>query len=199
MPTGYTSCIEKGATFKEFAMGCARAFGHCITMRNESHDAKIPKEFPYSDYHSKALAKIMKDGKILDGLTDKQCEERAMLEYQNRKDELEGGIKRTFDLRSKYDEILLKAKRWHPPSDEHLRFKEFMIEQIESSIDGDCKGTYYIEGLDELKMKTGEEWRKSELARINKDFIYHSKEYEKEKERVDRGNKWISQLRRSFK
>lgn len=27
MPSGYTCGIEKGITFKEFALGCARAFG----------------------------------------------------------------------------------------------------------------------------------------------------------------------------
>ena len=34
MPTGYTDKIKDGITFKEYAMGCARAFGALITMRD---------------------------------------------------------------------------------------------------------------------------------------------------------------------
>ena len=34
MPTGYTYKIGEGASFKEFVMACARAFGACVEMRD---------------------------------------------------------------------------------------------------------------------------------------------------------------------
>lgn len=55
MPTGYTYLIEKGCTFKEFVLGCSRAFGALISMRDSASDAEIPYEFKPSDYHLREL------------------------------------------------------------------------------------------------------------------------------------------------
>ena len=56
MPTGYTATLmEKGQTFQEFIMGCARAFGALIEMRDSPNDAPIPDKFEPSDYHAKRL------------------------------------------------------------------------------------------------------------------------------------------------
>jgi len=44
MPTGYTAEIyegEKEVTFEKFALTCARAFGACITIRDEPMSASI--------------------------------------------------------------------------------------------------------------------------------------------------------------
>ena len=57
MPTGYTSDIEKGITFNEFTMQCARAFGACISMRDDPGDKPIPKEFKPSTYHIEGIKK----------------------------------------------------------------------------------------------------------------------------------------------
>jgi hypothetical protein len=43
MPTGYTAPIADGMTFEQFALGCARAFGALVTMRDEPSDAPIPE------------------------------------------------------------------------------------------------------------------------------------------------------------
>jgi len=56
MPTGYSAPVLEGKikTLPEFALLCARAFGACVNMRDDSMSADIPEEFPVSDYHSKA-------------------------------------------------------------------------------------------------------------------------------------------------
>ena len=58
MPTGYTATlVEHGQTFPEFAMQCAKAFGACITLRDEPFDAPIPTKFKASTWHTKQQAK----------------------------------------------------------------------------------------------------------------------------------------------
>ena len=52
MPTGYTSKIYEGkenVTGKSFIMDCARGFGACISMRDESSDTPIPEEFKHKE------------------------------------------------------------------------------------------------------------------------------------------------------
>ncbi len=59
MPTGYTAILmEKGQTFQEFIMGCARAFGALIEMRDSPNDAPIPDKFEPSDYHAKRIIEL---------------------------------------------------------------------------------------------------------------------------------------------
>lgn len=46
MPTGYTSVLfdKPETTFSEFASRCARAFGACMAMRDESLAVALPDE-----------------------------------------------------------------------------------------------------------------------------------------------------------
>lgn len=61
MPTGYTSGVAVGKVtdFREFALQCARAFGACISLSDESSDTPIPEEFkPDSANSEKVLSAI---------------------------------------------------------------------------------------------------------------------------------------------
>src|SRR6056297_1005549 len=51
MPTGYTHQIKDGISFEKYALGCARAFGATISMRDDPPDAEIPEKFDESDHH----------------------------------------------------------------------------------------------------------------------------------------------------
>ena len=63
MPTGYTDLINNGCTFNEFVMGCARAFGATIDMRDEPLGAEIPEKFELSDYHSAKIDEAKRETK----------------------------------------------------------------------------------------------------------------------------------------
>ncbi len=49
MPTGYTHLIEEGCNLEEFVWACARAFGACVMMRDDSVDKPVPEKFEPSD------------------------------------------------------------------------------------------------------------------------------------------------------
>jgi hypothetical protein len=63
MPTGYTADIKNGISFKTFAMNCARAFGACVTLRDEPGGGdKIPEAFEASTYHAQQVEKATPSG-----------------------------------------------------------------------------------------------------------------------------------------
>ena len=98
---------------------------------------------------------------------------------------------RSDTLREKYNVMLGKVEAWKPPSVDHVRFKQFMIEQIATSIDFDC-GYCYNNVHEKL---TGEEWLAQEEAKLRKDITYYEAENAKEIEQIEGSNRWIKELR----
>lgn len=200
MPTGYTSCIEKGVTFEEFAMGCARAFGACVTMREESSDKKIPDEFKPSDYHKKEIIRIQKEMAQLKKMSSGMCSALAIKERNKEIKNYQSQITKKALLRKKYDAMLDQVSKYKVP-DTHLEFKAFMLRQIKESIENDCIGNYYQDELNDLlseNIPSGDTWREAKIQELKEDLGYQTKEDKEEIERVSQRNKWIKDLRKSL-
>lgn len=200
MPTGYTAAIGegKGITFEKFILQCARAFGACIEMRDEPMDKPIPDEFKPSDYSKKQLAEANKLVEALDAMTDAECAKKARSEYDESVKYHKEGIAKNATLKSKYEEMLAKVEAWTPPSPDHEGLKKFMREQIAESIQFDCGGSYHADALNQLRVQTGAEWRKSAIEKARKDIAYHSKSQAEENERAAKRTLWVRQLRESI-
>lgn len=77
MPTGYTYKINEGkeeVTGRTFLMDCAKAFGACVTMRDESSDTPIPEEFKPNTHYQKQLEDSKKRLLEVQQLSDEDCE-----------------------------------------------------------------------------------------------------------------------------
>lgn len=196
MPTGYTSAIKDGITFEEFVMSCARAFGALVTMRDEPHDAKIPKKFEPDDYHTKRLIESEKRAKELRDMTVWEAAKCATAAYNNRVQEIEKVIKERKELRAKYEAMLVKVVAWKPPTEDHVNLQNFMVEQITGSIDFDCNVSHYLENPP-VKMD-GEVWRREAQERVVKDIAYYKAEEVKEQQRAADQTRWVTELRRSL-
>jgi hypothetical protein len=196
MPTGYTADIEKGITFQQFALNCARAFGACVTMREDPSDKPIPNEFKPSDYHKKQLAKAERELRKIQTISPEEASRQAETSYQNSKRANDGYIKNCINLRAKYNAMLTQVRAWNPPSKNHSEFKQFMIQQIESSIRFDCGTDYHIQNAP--KLMSGKKWRQEQIRGLHQDIEYHTKETHKETERTNGRNLWIKQLRESL-
>ena len=134
MPTGYTSDIKKGISFKTFALDCARAFGACIDMRDESKDTPIPEAFkPFT--HCEERAKDIKEEiELLEIMDIKTATIKAKEEYKKETERYRLYINDACELRTKYVAMLSKVDKWQPPTAEHDGLKDFMKEQIEQSM-----------------------------------------------------------------
>lgn len=197
MPTGYTARIKDGITFQQFAMNCARAFGACIMMRDDPADKPIPEKFEPSVYHKERLKEAYKELERIDSLSIDESREKAVIEFTKEVQRREQDMKKDRELMNQYKDMLQKVKQWQPPTRDHIEFKEFMVSQIEDSIEFDGMENYYIEHP--IKKITGKEWLVGKRKSALWDIDYHTKEYKAEIERTNQRNKWIRDLRDSLK
>jgi len=195
MPSGYTCDIKNGISFEEYALRCAKAFGACITMRDDPSDTPIPDEFVLDNYHLKEKNKAIDKLKKLNQMTDIQVQQEIDKEHSEKVKYEEEKLKEDTDLFDKYTEMLSKVKAWKAPSDDHTEYKKFMIEQIERSIEWDCRKST---DLSIPPKPSPEEWVKEKIKGANWDIEYHTKNYNEEAERISGRNKWIKQLRESL-
>lgn len=197
MPTGYTYKIKDDINFETFILDCARAFGACVTMREESMDTPIPEEFVASDHHSKRLKETHEELFKLENMTIEEADERAEQEFKNELEERDRRIAESNILRQKYTDMLNKVEAWIPPTTEHTELKRFMRQQITESIAHDCDCSYFDRYP--VIRTPSEEWLANRIEGANKDIEYHKKEYSEEVSRAKKRTLWVKQLRESIK
>lgn len=193
MPTGYTHKIKDGQSFEDYAMGCARAFGALITMRDEPTDAEIPT-FKSSSYHKSTLDKCIAELKMYSGMSISDAEGKALEEYTKAVEAYEKTLEERAGLSVMYADMLKKVEKWEPPTSAHSELKEFMADQIKKSRDSDCSVSY----LRAPKLLSGEEWLTSNIEMSQKSLEYHKKGLKEEESRVDGRNEWVTDLRKSL-
>ena len=205
MPTGYTAGILDGKvnTFEEFATVCTRAFGATIHMRDNPMDSPYEPRTP-SDYHTNSIQskrerleeiESMSDEKIVEDFNTQLGED---LKYHQTKMEED---KRNLE---KLNSMLESAKSWSPPTEDHQPFRNFMIEQIESTIKVDGDPSYHVNKIVGIKKQMEEginpkEYREETIQEIKSQISYHETEYQKELVRCKDSNDWMDKFFESIK
>ncbi|MBT6053396.1 MAG: hypothetical protein HOG49_41970 [Candidatus Scalindua sp.] len=197
MPTGYTHKIKDGISFKEFAMGCAKAFGACITLRDSAEEA-IPKTFEPSDFYLKRVEEDEKKLERYETMIDSEIAELADIEYDNNTKYYEDAIREAKELSAKCEKLRRQVNKWEPPSDEHIEMKNFMREQLKTTVQHDCDTLYYERELENLVKLDVVHWRKEAIADCKNDIKTGKIEYQKEVDRVNSRNNWVKLLRLSL-
>jgi hypothetical protein len=192
MPTGYTADVTDETTLAEFAMKCARALGALVTMREDPADAPIPEKFEPSDYHIEELKKA--EGKLaeLRSMTLEQAtvlcaadHKAAMVEWKKRRAE-------DLALRERYERLRGLVRKWKAPTADHEGFKEFMDEQLASSIKFDCHDS------GEPKPQAPRDWLEAKIKNAEWSVSYHREEGAKEVDRARTRSEWVKRLRESL-
>lgn len=196
MPTGYTCDVQSGKIkdFKTFATQCVRAMGVCISMRDDSWDTPIPDRFePNTKYYDDAIAKAQEQLTELQAMSIADAEQALLKEHEER-------LARNVEYRDKekkelknYKDMLDKVEAWIPPTPEHVGLKEFMQEQLNSSIKFDC-GDY----SETAELVTPQVWIANGIAKASRDIAYYAEERAKEIERTEQRNKWLEEFRKSL-
>ena len=196
MPTGYTSDIKDGISFSEFAMNCARAFGACVTLRDDPAGGdKIPDRFEPSDYHLKALTSAKDRLSDLESITMEDAKSRCDGEYKQAESARITRLSENKAQLAAYEAMLQQVNAWQPPSDEHCGLRDFMRDQIEQSVKFD-DSTDYLGKPTEIK--AAEDWLEDKKSEALEKIKYHREEYAKEVERTNKRNEWIATLRNSL-
>jgi hypothetical protein len=194
MPTGYTCAIKDGISFQQFALGCARAFGACITMRDDPSDAQIPDKFEPSTHYAKLLQDANNKLAELEALTPQECEDAALKEYLDGCEQNAVRRQEYADLRMKYEAMLACAQEWVPPTPEHQGLKDFMIQQISESIRFDCNDEY----ITAPTKKSGAVWLSEQIKSTKKRIASYAEENDQEIERARSRTDWVNALRNSL-
>lgn len=194
MPTGYTAQILDGATFQQYALSCARAFGALITMREDPSDAPIPDEFKPSTYHTNELRKARAEVERLRAMTPQQMKAAAERSNRMAMKAHQERVRRSNADRAKYTAVLEQAKAYKAPTKDHEAYRKFMIEQIEGSIKFDCMDK------DEAAPErvTPEEWFRSAMDYAQRNVTYYTKEKAQEEIRCAERTEWIRELKKSL-
>ena len=203
MPTGYTAGIMDGTTqsFGDFARLCARAFGATIHMRDESLSTPYVPRVP-SDYHKKELAVERKRLKRLKAASDASILRKYKKQHldnikyhQKRIDE------KNLDAQQ-LNAFLEQARAYKPPTPDHQGIRDFMIEQITSTLDWDCKTTYDDEAIQKSQLAlvdlNADEIRQNLIDKALDNINYHKTHHKEEIDRCKSANKWVKQYYKSI-
>lgn len=197
MPTGYTAKLYDGEqSFEAFVLGCARAFGAAINMRDDDSDVPITIEAitDTSDYHVKGVRTAKAELARLTSLSAEQLEREARAAYLDR---VEADVRYTKDAlakRDRYERMLKQVREWRCPSEEHAEFRQFMINQLTGSIDFDTSLKHHTPPVQQEPA----EWLAGRIERAERDIKYHSEEESKRIERNAERIRWVNQLRESL-
>lgn len=185
MPTSYTYKVKEGeiTSLKDYAMECARAFGALIHMRDSDPGEKIPDTIPLEPYYYDTILEAQKElveYVYVDGDEERDYHKQCKLvdDYENEKKL----------ARARYDTMLEKVRVWDCKVE---GIKEFMIEQLETSIKCDCSDW----AMPTTVKLSAEEYKAKELERLANNVARASSEYEKAVKRNNERNKWLRELR----
>lgn len=200
MPTGYTADLYEGkdVSFEDFALNCARAFGAFASLRDEP-DAKLPREFTVDEYYVKEFEKAEADLEKVKYMTDEDFLLEAEAVYVANRASLLKTIKEHKAIRSRYENMLQQVKAWEPPTDDHVGYKEFMINQLEESIKFDASVQRYEEELAELRKETVEEVRERMIEDAEWTVNYAKEKLKAAEVQAESRSAWSSALFESLR
>jgi hypothetical protein len=193
MPSGYTCGIEKGITFKEFALGCARAFGALIDLRDAPYDTEIPDVIePHISFYQESLKKDEEELEQLLNKNKEEIKEGWLKHCEEVKKDNEERLQKVKALTEKYEYMLEKARAYIPPTSDHIKYKEFMISQIKESMEFDCVA------YNSVYPKTTLEYYEGKINTLQHSIEYDKKAIAEEIERAKSRTDWIQALKKSL-
>lgn len=200
MPTGYTSYIQDGkiTELKDFMLLCAKNFGALIHMRDENLDCEI-KHRQVGEFYPRKLEEVKREFEWFKNLSDSEIQKQLDKEYEARVRDKKNSLKGFDERKKRYTNMIEKVMCWTPPTEDHIRLKEFALQQLKDSLKFDCCDDMRKYYLEKPKKETLEEYKQEKIKEYLKDVEVYAKKYRSELESVEYANKWIDDLINSFK
>jgi hypothetical protein len=202
MPTGYTSTIKDGISFENFAIKCARNFGACIALRDESSDV-LPTidniKFENNDYHQKQLEEAKSELLYCETCSDQDWKISFHKHLKTLFSHHKREISKSKKLLTQYNEMLAKVEDWIPPTHDHVELKKFMKNQLIVSIDHDCDISYHEDALISAAKLTLREYKENKMKTAKYNVSYRSREIKLDKQRNSKHVEWLKKLLDSLK
>ena len=194
MPTGYAEAIKDDITLEQYAMRCARAWGALIMMRDDPLDAPIPEEIPPTTWYKEHLKEEQDRLALLESLSIEDASSMNLMEFNKAMEVYEKRMQGKTILRQKYIAMRNKVSAWEV-SEPYLSFKSFMIEQIDTSMEGDCNVKYEQTPV----LIDTQQWLQEQIAQTQKQIAYFTEQDAEEVARCADRNAWLRGLREALR
>lgn len=188
MPTGYTAEILDGkvTTATEFAAKCARAF--MVNMRDEPWDSSLVMPKRYDSYYAEELPARLAELAEWDNSTEEEKYARWSEYAVKQSEAAEEAKQRAEENYQKLQAVLVEVRRIKVP-ESHFEFRNFMIDQINQTIDFD--GTFnekYYQVQDYVS------WVEEHRGHVLRSIRIASEGLEKSEQNYQKGREWVSTL-----
>ena len=193
MPTGYTAKImEQDVDFSEFILNCARAFGACVSLRDEDGYLPAPRSInDASTYHQDQLVVCQEDLAKFKEITDEELLEWVKEEKKREIELREEYLAHDINQNMRLEKMKVSVVYWEPPTPEHQGLKDFMLNQIKISTNDLSWHEEALAKALEVRMVNMVIDKFKELERL---IAYHEKHIEEDYERMADKNKWLDDL-----
>jgi hypothetical protein len=197
MPTLLTCGVADGTvtSFSDYAWIVARQFGAIIHLRDEPLGAYEPVPREPSTYHKDVREEYEDELDGLNLMTESELADAAEKDYQRDLAEYNKRKTEIAETRKRYEDMLVHASAYEPPTPLHVNFAKMMVDQLIQSIEFDCMGMHD----DPPCRKSTLEWVTEKRQMINEYIMYHSKEWHRELKRVSDSNNWVYAIKQSLK
>lgn len=195
MANGYTVGIIDGTikTFNDYAKLCMKAFGATIQEYRKAEPSK---------YHIEKLEELREQKRKLSETNDKALLDGVKKELEADYEDNLKKIEEIKDAKTRLKDFLQKAKDYEAPTRDHEGIKSFMIEQLKITLDYDGDYSFYEDSNLKIKAKLNNlnatVVRLEKLNDIEENIAYHLKSYNKEVERCERANLWVTNFLHSL-
>jgi hypothetical protein len=199
MTTGYTAGIIDGTTktFQDFAKQCVRAFGAAIHMKEDDMKEEYKPRTP-DDYYTKALQKSKEDLERAENLTDGELVEMRKTELEKTRAHYVKTIAERKVAVKRIKEFLVKAEEFEPPTEEHVGIKEFMIEQLNTTLDFDGNFEFSEQELTKTEMELqnidANAVRFGLIEDAKRSIEYNLKKHQENIKSCADSNKWVERF-----
>jgi hypothetical protein len=188
MPTEYTKeLMEKGQSFSEFIITCAKAFN---IFKSDPFEKIRPR-----DYYIKELKEIKKRLNQLRKLTEREKYSFGQFKRSERIRELRKWISRHQIGNNRLLEMKKQVDDWIALTEKDQELKKFMLKQIDFS-KNDLDHTQKM--FNEAKIKTPIEFYNNEVFKLESDFKFYMRKNDEEIKRIEDQDNWFNDLRMSI-
>lgn len=196
MATRYTEKVSTGAETraKNFIIQCALGFASF-----GADEATLKPQTVDSSYYSR-VSSLKKEIADLEAAGDQELRVVASvaLEQQVREDIRLRNLQS--DMKKRYERMIGKIEAWAPPTEDHEPFKEFMLKQLQSSLERDCKAP--VANSDEAESHSfqkpdkeeAEAYRQKKLSQLQVTLGYAEEALAEQEETVAKANRWMQHL-----
>ncbi len=202
MPTEYTHALLKGEqTVEEFALGCARAFGAYVEMKDEPLSVGAPEklEDKETELYLKNIADLQRQIRNVKKMSYARAAKYAENDYNSSRLYHTNALIELAEGSFRLSKAMAQVASYTPPTKDHEEYKSFMVRQLSETMDWSCDPSYHKEALKNLKLQTPQEWKADKLEYLSERIEFKTKSLEKYTVRHTTCNDWIKQLHSSVK